>query len=263
MRVTAFGNRKGGVGKTSTLLGYAAALADEGEEVLVLDLDAQADATTTLGVEAGVDDRLDIFDVLYAGEQGTLDQAIVPTSWPHVSAVPGSKQLSRIDTETMMTPEFRLSMAATDADLDRFDHILIDLPPNLGRLTLNGLIYADQVFVISESGRSAARGVLEFMETIATVKKSRHLNPNLEVAGIIINAVNNPKTNDDEHWIGQLHEVYGDLIQEPILYRRTAVKDAQAAGVPITSISTDGGRAMTEAYRTHAHRLIDERTVAQ
>jgi chromosome partitioning protein len=263
MRVTAFGNRKGGVGKTSTLLGYAAVLADEGEEVLVLDLDAQADATTTLGIEPSVGERLDIFDVLYAGEQGTLDQAVIPTSWPRVSAVPGSKQLSRIDSETMMTPEFRLSMAATDSDLTRFDHILVDLPPNLGRLTLNGLIYADQVFVISESGRSAARGVMEFMETIATVRKSRHLNPSLEVVGIIINAVNNPKTNDDEHWIGQLHEVYGDLIQAPILHRRTAVKDAQAAGVPITGITTDGGRAMTEAYRVHARRLISERTATR
>jgi chromosome partitioning protein len=260
--VTAFGNRKGGVGKTSTLLGYAAVLAAEGERVLVVDLDAQADATTTLGVEPG-GDRLDIFDVLYAGEQGTLDQAVVETAWPGVWAVPGSKQLSRIDSETMMTPEFRLVTAATDADLDAYDHVLVDLPPNLGRLTLNGLIYADRVFAISESGRSAARGVQEFLDTIATVRKAQHLNPGLEVAGIIVNAVSNPQTSDDAHWIGQLREVYGDLVQEPLLYRRTAVRDAQAAGVPITAITTESGRAMTWAYREHARRLISEGTVAR
>jgi chromosome partitioning protein len=262
-RVIAFGNRKGGVGKTSSLLGIGAALADAGENVLVIDLDAQADATTTLGVEPGVPDRLDVFDVLYAGEEGTLDQAIVPTAWERVWAVPGSKQLSRIDSETMMTPEFRLSIAATDADLSRFDHVLVDLPPNLGRLTLNGLIYADQVFVISESGRSAARGVQEFMEVIGTVTRAKHLNPSLEVAGIIVNAVNNPQTSDDQHWIGQLREAYGDMVLEPLLYRRTAVKDAQAAGLPITQVASEGGRAMTWAYREHAKRLMASEAVAR
>lgn len=248
-RVTAFGNRKGGVGKTSTLLGTAAMLAEAGLRVLVIDLDAQTDATRTLGVGMAAEGQFDVFDVLYSNTPGSLDQAIVPTAWKNVWAVPGSKQLARIDSESMMTPEYRLSTAADGAELESFDHILIDLPPNLGRLTLNGLIYADQVYVLTESASSAAFGVQEFMETISVVQNGRHLNPGLEVAGIIINAVSNPPTDDDRHWIRELRNAYGPLVVDPILHRRTAVKDATAAGVPITDIKTDGGRAMTSAYK--------------
>lgn len=257
LTVTAYGNRKGGVGKTSTVLGVAAMLAAAGKKVLVLDLDAQSDATRTLGVSDVADDQLDIFDVLYAGEQGTLDQAIVPTDWDNIWAVPGSKQLSRIDSESMMTPEFRLSSAADGADLGKFDHILIDLPPNIGRLTLNGLIYADQVYVLTEAGASSSFGVQEFMEAVERVQKARHLNPNLKVGGIIINAVNNPPTDDDRYWMSQLRGVHGSLVVDPIIHRRTAVKDATARGVPIGAIRTAGGEAMAKAYERLAKHITN------
>jgi chromosome partitioning protein len=246
--VTAYGNRKGGVGKTSTVLGVAAMLAAAGEKILVVDLDAQSDATRTLGVSDVADDQLDIFDVLYAGESGTLDQAIVPTTWQNVWAVPGSKQLSRIESESMMTPEFRLSTAADGVDLDMYDHVLVDLPPNIGRLTLNGLIFAHQVYVLTEAGVSSSFGVQEFMETIEAVQKSRHLNAHLAIGGIILNAVGNPPTDDDRYWMSQLRSIHGPLVVDPVLHRRTAVKDAAARGVPIHEIRTAGGEAMAKAY---------------
>ncbi|MDI3279607.1 AAA family ATPase, partial [Arthrobacter sp. AL08] len=108
MKVTAIGNRKGGVGKTSVTLGLATGLRLIGKKVLVIDLDPQANATDALE-GAG---EFDIFDVLYGGEAGTLGQAITPTSWSGIDLIPSSESLARLETESIMTPEMRLKTAA-------------------------------------------------------------------------------------------------------------------------------------------------------
>ena len=145
--ITALANQKGGVGKTATTCNFAAALTDLGRRVLVLDLDAQANSTETLDAVG----EYDMYDVLRSEETGVIGDAIVETAWPGVSAVPGSKRLSLFEQESLMTPEHRLKNAMWQASgLEEFDDILIDSPPSLGRLTLNGLIVADRVVILTE-----------------------------------------------------------------------------------------------------------------
>jgi chromosome partitioning protein len=251
-KITAIGNRKGGVGKTSITLGLATALALMGKRVCVVDLDPQADATETLG---GVGD-FNIFDVLYGGEAGTLGQAAVPTTWSRIDMVPGSQDLLRIDTENLMGAEMRLRAAAQGSEeLDVYDHVLIDLPPALGRLTLNGLIAADEVIVVTEPGTYSVRGVTEFLQTVEKVQAAPYLNPALIFAGIIVNKVSSPLTGEHKFQIEQLTSEFGALVHEPYLPLRTALQDSQSAGIPLTKIGTRGASILTERFVEHARRI--------
>lgn len=253
--ITAIGNQKGGVGKTSTVLGLASALAALGRNVLVLDIDAQANATSTLDAVG----EFDMYDVLSAEDPGTLGQAIVSTPWAGISAVPGSNQLARIESESMMTPELRLRNAAWQVqELEDFDDILIDLPPALGRLTLNGLILADRVVIVTEPAAYSVEAVGKFLETVAAVKRSPHLNPSLRLAGIIVNKAHTPLTNEHQFQIQQLRDVFPDDLRRPILPRRAAVEDAASAHQPITALGGEGATIMSQLYREHAQWMIQE-----
>lgn len=251
-KITAVGNRKGGVGKTSVTLGLANALTRIGKHVCVVDLDPQADATDTLGVSG----EFDIFDVLYAGETGTLGQIAVESSWEGIYAVPGTQNLARIDTENLVGAELRLkAVLAESPELESFDHVLIDLPPALGRLTLNGLIAADQVVVVAEPAAYSVRGVSEFLETVKKVQAAVYLNPNLRFSGIIVNKVSSPVTAEHAFQIEQLKEAFGADLHEPYLPLRTAMQDSQSAGVPLHQVGTRGAMILAERFVEHARRL--------
>ncbi|MHA7146458.1 ParA family protein [Arthrobacter sp. TmT3-37] len=253
MRVTAIGNRKGGVGKTSVTLGLATGLALLGRKVLVIDLDPQADATVAL--EANGD--FNIFDVLHGGEAGTLGQAITPSAWSGIDVVPSVEDLARMESESIMTPEMRLKTAAWNApELEAYDHVLIDLPPALGRLTLNGLIWADRVLVVTEPTAFSVRGVAEFVETITKVQSLPHLNPDLQLAGFIVNKTSAPLTGEHSFQIQQLRDAFGDQVLEPYLPTRTAMQDSVSSHAPLTKIKTTGGTVMTEKFVALA-RTID------
>lgn len=254
---TAIGNQKGGVGKTATTLGLASALAALGRRVLVLDVDAQANASSTLDAVG----EFDMYDVLSSDEPGTLGQAIVETAWSGVSAVPGSKQLIRIEAETMLMPELRLQSALWQVpELADFDDVLIDLPPALGRLTLNGLIVADRVVVVTEPASYSVEAVAKFLETVAAVRRSPQLNPTLRVAGIVVNKAHTPLTNEHAFQIAQLRDVFGETVRLPVLPRRAAVEDAASSHRAITSLSGEGAAVMSQLYGEHAQWMIKEAT---
>lgn len=251
-RFTAIGNRKGGVGKTSVTLGLASALTLLGHRVCVVDLDPQADVTETLGGEGD----FNVFDVLYAGESGSLGQSVVTTNWDRIDLVPGSQDLARIDTEMLVGAELRLRAAASNSEeLEQYDHVLIDLPPALGRLTLNGLICADQVLVVTEPGAYSVRGVNEFLQTVQKVQSAPYLNPGLGFAGIVVNKVSSPLTGEHKFQIDQLHEAFGTDVLEPYLPLRTAMQDSQSAGIPLQKIGTRGASILTESFVTLARRV--------
>lgn len=251
-KITALGNRKGGVGKTSITLGLASGLASLGKRVCVVDLDPQANITDTLGGEGD----FNIFDVLYAGEGGTLGQAVVKTTWTGIDVVPGSQDLARIDTENLVGAELRLRAAATDApELTAYDHVLIDLPPAVGRLTLNGLIAADEILVVTEPGSYSVNGVTAFLETVRKVQAAPYLNPGLVFGGIIVNKVSSPLTAEHKFQIEQLVEAFGDQVHEPFIPARTAMQDSQSGGVPLSQIGSRGATILAERFIEHARRI--------
>ncbi|WP_051064423.1 ParA family protein [Acaricomes phytoseiuli] len=240
--VIAIGNRKGGVGKTSVTLMIAEGLALKGRPVLVIDLDQQRNLTTTLKV----DGPYTIFDVLYAGEAGTLGQAIVPTAWSGISAIPGDEGLVRIDTEPLMAAEMRLKSAAWGVEeLEAFDYVLLDLPPNLGRLTLNGLIWADYVLAVTETTAFSVSGLGEFLETVDKVRRQPHLNPDLKLLGILPNKFRS-QLGEHQFQLEQMREAYGTDVLEPVLPNRTAVLDMQSSKAPLHKLGTRGAAAIID-----------------
>jgi chromosome partitioning protein len=252
VKVTAIGNRKGGVGKTSVTLGLATGLRLIGRKVLVIDLDPQANATDALEGTG----EFDIFDVLYGGEAGTLGQAITSTTWSGIDLIPSSESLARLETEAIMTPEMRLKTAAWGAEeLNAYDHVLIDLPPALGRLTLNGLIWADRVVVVTEPAAFSVKGVTEFLETVKKVQSLPHLNPALEFLGIIINKTSSPLTGEHDFQIGELEAEYGSEVRVPHLPLRTAMQDSISSRSPLSKMSSRGAMVLTEKFVAHARYL--------
>lgn len=253
--VTAIGNQKGGVGKTSTTLGLAAALRDLGRRVLVLDLDSQANATATLDAEG----EFDLYDVLKADEPGQIGAAIVTTGWEGIDAVPGTRRLAAFEAEALTAPEHRLREAMHGAlELERYDDIVMDLPPALGRLTVNGLAVADRVVVVTEPASYSVAAVERFLQTVSEVQRRASLNPQLRVAGLVVNKAHTPLTSEHAFQVGELQAAFKDLVRLPILPRRAAVEDAASAHAPVGALGSDGGRVMAQLYAAHAAWLVDE-----
>jgi chromosome partitioning protein len=220
--------------------------------VLVIDLDPQVNATETLEASG----EFNIFDVLYGGGVGTLGDAVVETSWNGVDAVPGSSDLSRIESESLMAAEMRLKTAAHDASaLNKYDVILLDLPPALGRLTLNGLVYADIAIAVTEAQSFSVKGVTEYLDTIQKVKDLPHLNPNLRFGGIIVNKLSAPLTSEHEFQLGELREAFGELLLEPYLPSRTAMQDSSSSRLPLTKLGSRGSQILNERFVEHARKL--------
>ncbi len=175
-------NQKGGVGKTTTVVNLAASLAAFDREVLVVDMDPQANATSGLGVDQGRGDN--VYSLL-AGTC-TPDEASMRTGFDGVWLIPGSRDLAGLEIElaTMPGREGYLSRKLGAAALDRFDFVLIDCPPSLGLLTLNALVAADTVLVTLQSEYYALEGLSHLLDTIRRVKQL--WNPGLEVEGVLL-----------------------------------------------------------------------------
>ncbi|WP_236553712.1 MULTISPECIES: ParA family protein [Rathayibacter] len=250
--ITAVGNRKGGVGKTAEVLGVATGLMLMRRKVLVIDLDPQADASTALEAEGD----LDVFDVLYGGVTGSIGEAITKSSWTGIDVVRSSEALFRMETESLMGAEVRLKTVMWESpELAEYDHILIDLPPALGRLTVNGLLAATQVLVVTEPTSFAVRGVGEFLDTVRQVTAMPHLNPSLKTAGIVVNKTSSPLTSEHSFQLEELRAAYGDLLVEPYLPTWTAMQDSASARVPLTKLSGRRPAILTERFVAHARHL--------
>lgn len=241
--ITAVGNRKGGVGKSSMTGAIAWSLAMRGYQVLALDMDPQGNLSRWLLDE--VPDRT-MFDVLYADQPGILGEAAVPSLFPGVWIVPAEESLGRIEVEALVAPEMRLKTAAHGSEsFNGFDAVLIDMPPALGRLTLNGLIAADKVIAVTTPEAFAVQGLVAFLETVEHVRGRPHLNPNLQLEGVLVNQFDG--TGEHTYQLDQIRDAYGDKLLSPIVPKRTAMRDAVSAQVPLTKVGTRGAAVLQEA----------------
>lgn len=256
MRSYAFGNQKGGVGKTTFSVYTAAAAAELGARVLVGDLDPQCNTTTTLDTQVG---EYTVNDLLVPDDEGEVVEAaaaaaICPAgdSWNGVDVLPASLGQADRETDQVLGREYRLQRACSGC-LDGYDLVLWDLPPSLGQLTVNGLVAAHEVIVIVEPKRYALEGAGQMMATIT--RTQRYYNPSLVFGGIQANQVRE-RTIEGRTRIAELHQLYDSAVREPLVPYMETVTKAAGAGATLDAYGAEG-RAAAELFRAVAKQLLD------
>jgi cellulose biosynthesis protein BcsQ len=248
---------KGGVGKSSVTVGLAGAAWQRDRSVLVIDCDPQANSTLCLDVPPHT---FTLSDVLADGRPGIAGEAIVPSGWgPRVHVIPAEEALAHRDTATMPSSAARLRLSLTGV-ADRYDLVLLDCPPSLGELTRNALAAADLALIVTEPGFFALRGAQQALRAIEVASTS--INLGLRPAGIVINRV---RANLTEHAfrIDELRQAYPYLILDPVIPERTAVQQAQGAGVPVQAWPSPGAREITDAFDDLLDALLSEHSRPQ
>lgn len=244
MRTVAVSNQKGGSGKTTTAVNLAAALAETGARVLVLDLDAQASASAWLDKP---DDGPGLLDVLTGNT--SLAGMVRQTAVPGVSLIPASPWLIQADQALAgeVGRETLLRTAVESLPANLADVLLMDCPPTLGLLSLSALVAADEVLVPVEARVMALAGLVSLLDTVERVK--RRLNPRLRVSAVLACRVD-LRTNLSRDVVAQLRERLGALVLEPVIRENVRLAEAPSYSRPITLYAPDSAGA--EDYRAAA-----------
>ena len=248
-RILAIANQKGGVGKTTTTVNLATALAACGKKVLILDLDAQGNASTGLGIDPAARD-VTSYDVIMGERPGA--EAVKPTGVPGMDIVPASLDLTGAELELVGEErrERRLREALEPLRAS-YDYILIDCPPSLGLLTLNALVAADAVLVPLQCEFYALEGLSHLMGTIDRVK--RHLNTALEIQGVVLTMYDKRNSLSDLV-AADVRGHFGDKVYETVIPRNVRVSEAPSYGKPV--LLYDVRCAGAQAYIHLASELL-------
>jgi chromosome partitioning protein len=247
-RIIAIANQKGGVGKTTTAVNLGAALAESGLRVLVVDLDPQGNASTGLGINPR-DVNASIYDVLMH-DTPALD-AVEPTSLKNLFVIPATLDLAGAEIE--LVPAFSRELKlkrALEIVRTEYDVVLIDCPPSLGLLTVNGLAAADDVIVPIQCEYYALEGLGQLLRNVALVRSS--LNATLDVRGIIL-TMYDARTRLAEQVEGEVREHFGDKVYKTVVPRTVRLAEAPSFGQPVIVFDpTSRGAA---AYRDLAKEV--------
>lgn len=249
-RIIAMSNQKGGVGKTTTTINLAAALAEYGRKVLVVDFDPQGAATAGLGVNARTLERT-IYNELVAAKPD-ITQIIRHTSIEGLDVAPATIDLSA--AEIILINEVAREQALARVlrpVLDQYDLIIIDCQPSLGLLTVNALTAAHGVIIPLEAEFFAMRGVALLREQIERIQD--RLNPRLQIDGVLLTMVD-LRTLHSREVLASVREGFGDTVYSTYIARTVKFPDATIAAVPITAYAPK--HAGAEAYRRLAREVI-------
>ncbi|SEH27597.1 ParA family protein [Magnetospirillum fulvum] len=227
-RVIAIANQKGGVGKTTTAINLATALAATRRNVLIIDLDPQGNASTGLGIDRA-SRATNIYHVLM-GEASLSDTAIT-TDIPGLTVVPSGVDLSGAEIELIDFDrrEHRLRDALAGS-LESFDYVLIDCPPSLNLLTLNALVGADAVLVPLQCEFFALEGISHLVKTIERVRQA--FNPGLVLQGIILTMFDK-RNNLSDQVAADVRDFFGDKVYNTVIPRNVRVSEAPSHGKPV------------------------------
>lgn len=249
--IIALANQKGGVGKTTTAVNLATAIAAVGKKVLMIDLDPQGNATTGFGIEQK-DRQLTTYDVIIGGV--SLMEAAMETDIPNLLLVPATVELSGAEDELLRDDNkvFKLRGAMDEADVkETYDFVLIDCPPSLNLMTLNALAASDSVLVPLQCEFYALEGLSLLLKTIEKVKST--FNPDLEIHGILLTMYD--KRNNLSAQVAQDVRGYlGNKVYDTIIPRNVRMSEAPSHGKP--SLLYDVGCAGSQAYIQLATELL-------
>jgi chromosome partitioning protein len=251
-RIITVANQKGGVGKTTTAINLATALAAIGERVLIVDIDPQGNASTGLGI-----DRQDRVVSSYDVITGKLDlvSAALPTAVPGLSIVPSTLDLLGVEMEISSHPDrvlkLRNAINAAGQSPAPFSYVLIDCPPSLNLLTLNSMAAADSVLVPLQCEFFALEGLSQLLETVEQVRNS--INPDLTIQGIVLTMYDG-RNNLANQVVDDVRAYMGDKVYETIIPRNVRVSEAPSYGKP--AILYDLKCTGSQAYLQLASEVI-------
>jgi chromosome partitioning protein len=248
-RIIAIVNQKGGVGKTTTAVNLATALAAIGKKTLIIDLDPQGNASTGLGIEQR-HRAVSSYHILIGNAE--LNEAVLPTIIPDLFIVPSNIDLSAAELELVQETarESRLKYAL-DAATMNFDYVLIDCPPSLGLVTMNALVAAQSVFIPLQCEFYALEGLSHLLKTIQLIQK--RLNPTMDICGVVL-TMYDKRNKLTEHIEADVRGFLKDTVYKTVIPRNVRLSEAPSHGKP--AIIYDMACSGSQAYIMLAKEMI-------
>ncbi|WZL73153.1 AAA family ATPase [Clostridiaceae bacterium 35-E11] len=249
-KIIAVFNQKGGVGKTTTNVNLSACLADQGKNILVVDIDPQGNTTSGFGVDK-TKVAFTMYDLLIDNED--IRNCILKTNRENLSIIPSSVQLAGAEIEmTEIEDRELIFKKAIDQIKQEYDYIFVDCPPSLGLLTINSLTAVDSVLIPIQCEYYALEGVSQLMNTIELVR--RNLNPNLEIQGVILSMFDG-RTNLSIQVVDEVKKYFRGKVYTTLIPRNVRLAEAPSYGMSI--IEYDGKSKGAEAYREFAEEFLE------
>lgn len=257
-RIISVANQKGGVGKTTTAINLGAALADEGHNVLLVDLDPQGNASTGLGIDPG-DRDFTTYDLLLEGT--ALRNVIKKTRVDGLLLAPSTTDLSSADIDMMSVEKrsFLLHDALRQPEIDDYDldFVLIDCPPALSLLTVNAMVASDSILIPLQSEFFALEGLSQLMLTVREVRQTA--NPGLRIEGVVL-TMYDVRNNLSQQVEADARATLGDLVFKTIVPRNVRISEAPSFALPV--LAYDPTSKGSIAYRALAQEMVDRNKVA-
>ena len=248
--IIAITNQKGGVGKTTTSVNLGASLAYLGKKILLIDMDAQGNATSGVGVRKGEVDQ-DIYDVLI--NEVPLSEVIVDSSRASMQIAPATIQLAGAEVEltSVMARETRLKRAVEEVK-DDYDYIIIDCPPSLGHLTINAFTASHSLIIPVQCEYYALEGLSQLLNTVRLVQK--HFNPDLNILGVLLTMLDG-RTNLGSEVVEEVKKYFREKVHKTIIPRNIRLSEAPSYGKSI--IDYDLKSKGAEVYLALAEEVMD------